>query len=227
MAKKSVFGGFPSTRKSSNDHGDPIIAIMARCPTPRRTKAADILSLTTTISVAAGALVYLQNQPGAIGAEEATLVAGSLLTYPLFKSGWRFLLKKKIRITLDLTTFSFKTWRGWKHFDRTLPHGYALLPHDKTKAEARHNEFRTRLAQAEGEVIQPPEYFGEAVHLCFIHAGQRIDITAIYGKKMALALQSRLQLCDGVLDAHAGINGGTHLSPQQSSTPQPGDLPDD
>ncbi len=227
MAKISAFGGFPSTRKSSNEHGDPIIAITARCPTPSRTKVADLLSLITTISVTAGALVYLQHQLGAIGAEEAILVAAPLLTYPLFKFSLRFLLKKKIRIALDLTTFAFKTWRGWQRFDRTLPHGYALLSHDKTKAETRRNEFRTRLAQAEGEIIQPPEYFGEAVHLCFIHAGQRIDIAAIYGKKTGQALLARLQLCDGVLDAHAGMNSGTHLAPQQSSTPQPGDLPDD
>ena len=219
------FDGFPITRQIAGQDGNPVFIVSPRTLTPLRAKIADALGTASTLSLAAGCLFYLQTFPIATNWAIAGLLATPLLAYPLFTAIWRFLLKTKTRIVLTPSSFKFKAGRDWQAYDRTLPHGFAVLAHDKAQTEAKRHDHLTRLAQAEGEIISPKSYYGQAFHLCLIYAGQRVDITTIYGRKEASAILARLQLCDGVLDTACGINGATTLSPGDEITRQPGDLP--
>lgn len=223
--KCDPFEDFPKTTQSLDADGKPVFTITTRVLTTARAKLAKITSYTT-IPLSAAVTYHPLKQ---LALPEAWLpFAGAgfvMLSLPLWEALFRALFKKKITVVLSSTEVRFRHWWRWKPYDRQISHSFALLPHDRTKAEAKRHEFLTKEAQKDGEVLQLTEWYGDSVHLCLIHAGQRVDIATIYGRKDAQAILTRLKLCDSVLDSSSGINGGLALSPAQESPSQPGDLP--
>ena len=153
----------------------------------------------------------------------ALALGAGLSIYPLSLI-WRFLLKKKTRIVMTAGRFSVKTWRGWKHFDRTLPHKFAVIAHDKTQAEQDKRELQLRRDQAAGRIVSRTRYYGQSFHIVFEYVGQRHDVLTVFGQKQALAVAARLKACDGVLDRKAGMGEGVALDPDDQWDRGPGDI---
>jgi hypothetical protein len=223
--QKSPFEDFPKTAQSLDADGKTVFTITPRVLTTARARLANIASNITIPLGAAGTYFQLDR----LTLPEAWLpFAGAsavILSFPFWEALFHALFQKRVKIVLSATEVRVRRLFRWKAYDRTLPHSFALIPHDRTKAEAKRHEFLTKEAQKDGEVIQFTEYCGDSVHLCLVYAGQRVDIATIYGRKDALAILARLQLCDATLDAETGVNGGLALSPDQEAGSQPGDLP--
>ena len=124
---RSPFAGKPATRQVADHNGAPAFDVQPRVLTPVRAMAASWL---TGLGVVAGlgyGLVDVASAPnpdsGMLTAAIAVPLVGGFVLYGALRS----LLRKRVRLMLTLEQFSVKTMFGWKHYDRLLPHRFALL----------------------------------------------------------------------------------------------------
>lgn len=155
----------------------------------------------------------------------AALVVPAVSGFVLY-GALRFLLRKRTRLVLTLDQFSVETMFGWKHYDRLLPHRFALLQHDWAQAEQEHAEFQAAQAQRQGKLIRKRRWYANSFHVSFDYIGQRNDVLTVYGQKKAMAILTRLNACDNVLDALARRGQGTPLTPEDEWGDQPGAIPE-
>jgi hypothetical protein len=80
------------------------------------------------------------------------------------------------------------------------------------------------VAQSEGEVILPKEFYGRSLHLTLQHLGHRVDIAEIMGAKKAQAVLARLNAIDAILDRQAHHGSGTALDPTDDWGRDPGEV---
>lgn len=116
-------------------------------------------------------------------------------------------------------------WYGWKVFDRTLPHKFSALAHDKTRAEQEQIDLAVRKEQARGRIIGKTRYYGESFHIVFEYLGQRQDLLTIYGPKAAKSVLSRLIACDSVMNTQTRMDEGISLDPEDEWSEDTGDIP--
>jgi hypothetical protein len=223
---RSPFAGKPATRQVADHNGAPAFDVQPRVLTPVRAMAAYWL---TGLGVVAGlgfSLAGFASAPnpdsGMLTAALVVPVGGGFVLYGALRS----LLRKRVRLMLTLEQFSVKSLFGWKHYDRLLPHRFALLQHDWTQAEQEQQEFRAALAQRQGKLIKKQRWFGKSFHISFDYIGQRNDVLTVYGPKEAMAIVTRLNACDNVLDALARRGHGTPLTPADEWGDQPGAIPE-
>jgi len=219
------FHGRPPTRQDIGPDGKLRFTVTPRELTPRGAKAADALASMCMVALAV-TLFHIGNADYVM--PPATLVllilATTWLWYTPFSLLWRFLLKQETRIEMTPERFSVLSWLGCRHFDRTLPHKFAVIVHDTAKAEEEKHTLEIRQAQAAGRIIGKTRYYGESFHIVFEYVGQRHDVLTVFGQKEALAVAARLKACDGVLDQQAGLGEGLALNPEEQWTPGPGDI---
>jgi hypothetical protein len=127
---------------------------------------------------------------------------------------------------LTLDQFSVEKMFGWRHYDRLLPHRFALVQHDWAQAEQENAEFQAAQAQRRGKLIRKRRWYSNSFHVSFDYIGQRNDVLTVYGQKKALAILTRLNACDNVLDALARRGQGTPLTPEDEWGDQPGAIPE-
>jgi hypothetical protein len=221
----SPFAGKPATRQVADRNGAPGFDVQPRVLTPVRAMAASWL---TGLGVVAGlgyGLVGVASAPnadsGMLTAAITVPVVGGFMLYGALRS----LLRKHVRMVLTLEQFSVKTLFGWKHYDRLLPHRFALLQHDWAQLEQEHQEFHAAQAQMRGKLIKKRYWYARSFHVSFDYVGQRNDVLTVYGPKEAMAIVTRLNACDNVLDALARRGQGTPLTPQDEWGDQPGAIP--
>src|SRR6185312_10202527 len=184
---RSPFAGKPATTQVADHNGAPAFYVQPRVLTPVRAMAASWL---TGLGVVAGigyGLADIANAPNPdsgmlTGAIVVPLVGGFVLYGAL-----RSLLRKRVRLLLTLEQFSVKTLFGWKHYDRLLPHRFALLQHDWTQAEQEQHQFQAAHAQMRGKVFRKHRWYGNSFHVSFDYLGQRNDLLTVYGPKEAMA----------------------------------------
>lgn len=218
--------GFPKTRQIIDREGRIGFVITPRTLTPIRAMVADWVAVAMAITIAASILFFLENHPLAEDRETIALLGAPFAAYPLLKLALPWLLKTRTQIILTPSLISFKRGGRKKAYDRTMPHSYSVIEHDKTRREQERHELAVRRAQAEeGEIIAKKKYYGNSFHICFNPIGQRKDIMTVFGRKPALAILMRLKACDEIIEAHAGLGDGLALTPDPQWAPQPGDLP--
>ena len=151
---RSPFAGKPATRQVADHNGAPAFDVQPRVLTPVRAMAASWL---TGLGVVAGlgyGLAGVASAPspdsGMLTAAFVVPVVGGFVLYGALRS----LLRKRVRLMLTLEQFSVKTLFGWKHYDRLLPHRFALLQHDWTQAEQEQQEFQAAQAQMKGKLVR-------------------------------------------------------------------------
>ena len=209
----SPFYGMPSTEEVLHHDGTMSFIIEPRALTPERAQLADIISGFCVVclgiaGIATGLDMNYRPElvfPVMMGAIYAMSGPMDLL--------FRQLLKKKTRIYMTIGHFSVKGLLGYKHFDRTLPHKFSVIPHDKTREEQDKHALQERKDQAAGRITKRTRYYGESAHVVFEYVGQRFDVMTVFGQKDALAIAARLKACDGRLDAMAGMGEGIAFNP--------------
>ena len=122
--------------------------------------------------------------------------------------------------------FRFRSWLGWRVFDRSLDHRFALVLHDKARRERDRHELEERKAQLHRRLFKKRRYYQESWHLSFNYVKQRNDIVAIYGAPEARAVQARLTAIDEVINARAKRSDGTAMRPEDQWVEQPGAIPE-
>ena len=221
----SPFRRGPHTRQQVRADGATVLTVTVRELTPFRAKLVDRIAFWSALTLF-GCLVYI-----ALIATTQTwqawlaAVGLPLLAYPFMLLAYRYFLAKPALFEFTPETFRVKTLFGWKRFDRQHAHAFALLPHDKALDERDAHDLATRKAQLKGKAIARKRYYGDSFHLSYDYLGQRNDLMTIYGRKEALAIQTRLTACDDVMDGIARKGNGVSLRPTDDWSEQPGDIP--
>lgn len=219
------FEGFPKTRQIVDHDGRIGFIITPRTLTPVKAMVADRAAVLMAISIAPLILFFLEKKY-THNWEIGVLLTSPFVAYPLLKIAFAWIFMAKAKMTLTPSMISFKRGGRKKAYDRTQPHSYSVIEHDKSRREQERHELAAHRAQAEeGEIIAKTKYYGDSFHICFNPIGQRKDILTVYGRKPALAILMRLKACDEIIEAHAGLGDGLALSPDPQWAPQPGDLP--
>lgn len=220
------FEDFPKTRQIIDREGRIGFVITPRTLTPARAMAADWTAAALSIGLATTNLFFHESHHLTHDWEHIALLGAPVAAYPLLKLSLPWLFKTRTKIILTPSLISFKRGGLKKAYDRTMPHSYSVIEHDRTRREQERHELAVRRAQAEeSEIIAKKKYYGNSFHICFNPIGQRKDIMTVFGRKPALAILMRLKACDEIIEAHAGLGDGLALTPDPQWAPQPGDLP--
>src|SRR5437868_6842012 len=122
------FDGKPATQETTDESGNPEFLVSARVLTPLRAKIADRLGEATAYAGTLACILYAQDHdpPGI-----PLICAGACwFLRPLFESGWREGLKRRVQVAVTGEQFRFRRWLGWISFDRALQHRFGLVIHD-------------------------------------------------------------------------------------------------
>lgn len=224
---RSPFAGFPAAWQSSDRKGNPVFHIEPRILTPFRV---GVLRFTSDLTIFAGIGYGLS---AAFTAEDsniwmyaAAVIIPMALERVIYKT-LEWFIRKRVSIRMTLDRFSVKRWYGWRHFDRQLPHRFAVLPHDWTQAEQDLEELHQQEMQLKKQPTLRYRLYGESFHLSFDYLGQRNDLMTVYGQKDVVAVAMRLKACDDVLDALMQRGHGTPLDPGKEWSQQPGAIPEE
>ena len=222
---RSPFAGRPAAWLVKDRRGNPTFHVEPRILTPFRAR---VLGYTSDLAVIAGIgyglwSAFSSENPD-IWMFAAAIIVPIALEWPLYKTLETF-FRKRVRIRLTLERFSILKFWGWKHYDRQLPHRFAVLPHDWTQAERDDEEYRQQQAQLQRKPIMKYRLYGHSFHISFDYLGQRNDLMTVYGQKEAVAIAMRLKACDEVLDALMQRGHGTPLDPGKEWSHQPGEIP--
>ena len=228
MAKSiiSPFDGRPLTQSVVGSDGKVMFRVFPRELTPVRAIVADWISILSCLGGSTEVTLYLQTLENVANWVWFAAIAGPWALYPFAMRFVRVLARKQVRIVMTGAQFSFKTWRGWKTFDRRLPHRFSLTPHRLGRKEQQSHQLAIQRAAQKGRIITLPAYFAESYHLIFEYLGQAQDITAIYDRDRAMKVLARLKACNDVLDNETGHGDGIALEPEEQWTEQPGEIPE-
>lgn len=222
----SPFAGKPATWQVADHNGAPAFRVEPRVLTPLR---ASVVSLLTKLGGLAAVLYGLVSVVSAhnptLGMLAGAMAAAAFGTVVLNRA-LDSLFRKRVRLMLTADRFSVRTLFGWKHYNRELPHRFALFPHDWTQAERAQQEYQMQQAQLAGKPVRKQSLYGNSFHVSFDYLGQRDDFMTIYGEKEAVAVVARLKVCDDVLDALSRHGQGTPLTPEGEWGDQPGAIPE-
>jgi len=220
----SPFNGKPATEKVTEADGTSYFRIRPCELTPVRAKISDMAGSMTALGLNVAGIYQFEVFVGDPHWLWGLALVGPWLAHPLIWRLYRVLLRKETEIVITPEEFRFRTWKGWQTYDRQLPHKFALIPHDKARAEKEAHDLETRREQARGQFVSKTRYYGESYHLSFEYLGQRNDVLTIHGRKEALAVLARLKACDEVMDAEARMGDGIALDPEDQWSDQPGEI---
>ncbi len=210
---RSPFRGRPSTKITVDSSGHTRIVVHLRALTPLRAR----LSLYTAI-VASTAL-FLSGTYGMAVDGHLTAIAFAKLTgisIVSFPASWmalRQLLKRNATVHFTADRITVQKPFGKRIFERSHPHGFVLLPHDKAEKEQDRHAFLDRKRPPKPWSWNRKKYYGTSFHVVLECFGERYDILTVYGLKKATAFQARLQACDAVMDGADFGDSGVSLSP--------------
>jgi hypothetical protein len=223
----SPFAGKPATWQVVDHNGAPAFRVEPRVLTPVRASAVGLLTkLGGLAAVLYGLVSVASAAKPTFGMLAGAMVAAAFGTVALNRA-LDSLFRKRVRLMLTADRFSVRTLFGWKHYDRELPHRFALVPHDWTQAEREQQEYEMQQAQLHRKPVRKQRLYGNSFHVSFDYLGQRNDFMTVHGEKEAVAVVSRLKACDDVLDALSRRGQGTPLSPEGEWGDQPGAVPED
>ncbi|MCG8042453.1 MAG: hypothetical protein JAZ17_03545 [Candidatus Thiodiazotropha endolucinida] len=220
----SPFDGEPKTEQFIDENGNTAFRIRAQAITPEQVKKAELWAVATILWLMGMGFQVLTENPDASPLAWFAFLIGPILAYPILNDLFRSSYYTETRIEMTIDEFRIKRFPGWQRFDRTLPHRFALLVHDKTQKEKDANELAVRQAQARGQVVAPKRYYGDSFHVSFEYLGQRNDVMNVYGHKDALAIVARLKACDDILDGEARMGDGIALDPEDQWSKGPGEI---
>jgi hypothetical protein len=215
------FDGYPETREETDENEGLRFRVTPKVLTPLRAKIADKLgAATAAVGTVAGVMFIADHNYPLIALLAA---AGIWFGKPLYEKAWREGIRRKVEIIITEAEFRFRTWTGrWIVFDRELPHSFAVPLHDLARQEREQHELQILKAQQLKKIVQPRRYYQESFHLVYELLGQRNDITEIYGRPEAQAVQKRLRAIDEVLKPRAARGHGTPLKPEDQWAPDSG-----
>ena len=223
---RSPFAGFPAAWQSQDRSDNPVFHLEPRILTPLR---AVVLWHVSDLAIFAGIGYGLWSAFSAENPNGWMFAAAVIIPIALERAIYKTLeslFRKRVRIRMTLDRFSIERWFGWRHFDRQLPHRFAVLQHDWTQAEQDLEELHQQEMQLKRQPTLRYRLYGESFHLSFDYLAQRNDLMTVYGQKDVVAVAMRLKACDDVLDAFMQRGHGTPLDPSKEWTHQPGGIPE-
>lgn len=224
--KKSLspFHGYPATRQVIDSKGGLYFRVEPHYLSPAGARIADALGGVSMIGALVTGAALNSDNPEVQGWHWIAAIAGPLLLLTFLQKQWRLIFSKHIRIDLTNDHVTVHGFFISTQFDRTLPHKFTLILHDKAEEEKDRHLLEERQAQSRGRFIKKKKYYGDAYHLSYEYMGQRNDILTVFGKKEALAIAARLKAIDDVLNANSGRSEGISLTPEDEWDDNAGDI---
>jgi len=219
MKVENPVSGWPPTQPLKEGVG---FRVTAKHLTPLRAQWFDFLGVIVLFGLFVlywwGAAVEAYSEGGALegygefllGLWVVTLFTGGAMRRRLAQ--WLFGKTKVIEFAPDV--LRIKGFRGFKNYDRMLPHEFTYDIHEKAEEEEIADAIARHEAQIEGKkkLPQKERYYRDSYHIVLRYAGQRVDVATVTGKKWAEALLVRLQLLDQMMDAARGEIGGKAMA---------------
>jgi hypothetical protein len=112
-----------------------------------------------------------------------------------------------------------------RSFERDHSHRFVLLEHDRTRSENDELDYLRQRASKDGQPRRITRYFSNAYIVAFEYLGQRFDIAEVMGRKEAMAILARLNLCDEMMKSVVSTRPGVVLKPEDEWDELPGGLP--
>jgi hypothetical protein len=218
------FHGKPLTREVSDENGNLRVEVTAEVLTPVRARIADELAIWTAAAVTALLILYVMNHDPSL--PKLVFAAATFFLRPVFELAWRKSLRRIVKMVITEKEFRYRTWLGWRVFDRNLQHRFGLILHDNARREHDRHELEERQAQQRKKVIKKRRYYQDSYHLAFEYVGQRNDIVAIYGRPEAQAVLARMKGVDEAINARAKRGDGTAMRPEDQWVEAPGAIPE-
>ncbi len=212
-ASNSPFRGFPRTRVSVGPDGETVTVVETSASTPLRAR------LSLYGGIASGLTLFGAGTYGMVADDTITLVTfgtlflTSCITVPATWYGFRQLTKKRAVVTFTSGRIQVRKTFTSRNFERTHPHGFVLLWHDKAEKERDRHAFLERKRPPKWWSWNRKKYYGDSFHVVLQCFGERYDILAVYGRKKAEKIHARLQACDAVMDGTDFGDSGVSLSP--------------
>ncbi|MBT3039183.1 MAG: hypothetical protein KME37_09620 [Candidatus Thiodiazotropha sp. (ex Codakia orbicularis)] len=227
MIEKSIapFDGLPRTKIITDENGDSAYRITPFELTPLLAKIADFLAVVSAICIGIFSVLQVSKNQQATDLQWILSITSPWLSYPFMKLLWRLALRRPSRIVIAPRQVKVRRWYGWAVFDRTLPHKFSALAHDKTRVEQEQIDFVVRREQARGKIIHKTRYYGESFHIIFEYLGQRQDLLTIYGPESAKRMLTRLIACNSVMNKKNRMDEGASLGPDYEWPDDTGDIP--
>ena len=116
---------------------------------------------------------------------------------------------------MSIDRFSVKILFGWRHFDRTLPHTFSVIEHEKLRIQQGELELQKLKGLSAVKIGKKVQFYSECAHIVFDYSGQHHVILTAYGQKDAKKIARRLMLCDGELDKWIALNPSDQWKDEQ------------
>jgi hypothetical protein len=220
----SPFQGEPYTHSTVDEDGNPAMVVRICELTPEGVKSAEGWSSFCVFIFFVFNFFFLVS----IGAPFLLWIIGLITPFVSHSRILEYYYREKAISTEALftpTEFRVKTDGGWRVYDRTISHSFIKIEHDLSKEEHEVNDYNSRCAQKRGHIIRPKRYYSDSFHIIFDYLGQRIDVATVYDQKRAIAVVTRLNACDKVMDTENNMGAGEVLNPGQQWGDAPGTLP--
>jgi len=220
---QSPFDGKPTTIETKDALGRSTYTVILRALTPLRAKIADGASLLVSVAAGVSSVGIAFHLEAPTASEIGLLLASPIPAYWAARLTLYHVMERAVNVVFTPEQFIIERLFGTRRFDRNLPHGFALHPHDRAGREAEKLSYRERQRKHAFPPWPPKRYLGNSYHLSFEYLDQRNDIMTVYRRKHAYRLLARLNAIKRILDTEAkGIE--QILTPERDWAAQPGDL---
>lgn len=219
---RSPLDGFPKTevaRHNANDITKITVRFLAHTPF-RKYLAEGFAVLFTFLMVGyAGWRTHHADHPGLVifMVCVATYLIG---IYPVLIL-CREALKKSYVFVFTEGTFSYRTFWGWKQYDRKSKHSFSLGPH-RWKRGGKYQYANSKVKPTR----DLDRYRNRSHDIWFEYGGQQLRVASIYGDEKPDLVLGRFKTVDAIMDRVGTVGHGLRLDAGDDWTDMPGDLPD-
>ena len=213
ISGKCPFIGSPPTKVLSTRTGEPIIYVSLMAISPFWVKWRNRFRFWLPVAgmcYLGAPLVELELIPLQSWIE--VLIVPWVL-FPLVYMIFFFLFSKTVKVIFASDKVSIVKGGRRVSFDRSLPHRFVCLEHDKAQKEA------------DRGVLPKKRVYAKSRILAFMYYGQRLDVLDIYGFKAARRFLDRCQACDAWMEATNKHGNGFATAPYEDFSSQAGNLP--
>lgn len=213
QSSSAPFRGFPKTWITVGPDGRMTAKVAPTASTPLRARLSLYGGIATGLTMFGAGTVSLIGD-GTLNLEAVgTLFVSACFTGPAAWYGLYQLSKKRVVVTLTPERIHVRKTFASRSFERSHPHGFALLWHDKAEKEQDRHAFLERKRPPKWWSWRRKKYYGDSYHVVLQCFGERYDILTVYGRKRAEKIHARLQACDTVAHGAEFGDSGVSLSP--------------
>lgn len=223
-SKLNPFAGYPRTIQSQTRSGEKRFKVKPRACGPITANIADKLTLGSTITSAAVAVIAALSATELPTPSRWAIMAAPLPLHFLFEHSWRFVLGHTVTVVFTPDTIAVRKLIFTKRFDRNTPIKFIIRQHPRASRQDKIIEHKKVDPEARRRFMPPRNYYAESYILSIEVLGQANDIQTIHGHTRAQRVCARLNAIHNSIDAYSGSGKGIAATPEQDWANTAGEL---